>query len=231
MSFESFLQTYPIKLTSQQEGAIRQIDGPNLLLAVPGSGKTTVLIARLGYMIYELNIRPESILTMTYTTAATHDMRERFRQVFGEAYADRIPFQTINGVCARIIYYSSKYWGKEPFQLQSDNRILQGVLKDIWKELLPSFATDSDIKDLQTKIAYVKNRMLSEDEIAKMDGSDLPFSKIYKKYCDTLKQNRWMDYDDQLVYAYRLLLNYPSILEYYQNKFPTFAWMKRRIHP
>ena len=221
MSLESFLQTYPIKLTPQQEEAVRQVDGPNLLLAVPGSGKTTVLIARLGYMIYELNIQPESILTVTYTTAATHDMRERFRQVFGETYAARIPFQTINGLCARIIYYSSKFFNKDSFELQSDNRILQGILKDIWKEeKIPSFPTDNDLKDLQTKIAYAKNRMLTDEEIKAMTDADLPFDVFYKKYCDALKQKRWMDFDDQLVYAYRLLQNYPSILEYYQDKFP-----------
>lgn len=221
MSFESFLKTYPIKLTPQQEEAVRQVDGPNLLLAVPGSGKTTVLIARLGYMIYELNVQPESILTVTYTTAATHDMRERFRQVFGETYAARIPFQTINGLCARIIYYSSKFFNKDSFELQSDNRILQGILKDIWKEeKIPSFPTDNDLKDLQTKIAYAKNRMLTGEEIKAMTETDLPFDVFYKKYCDALKQKRWMDFDDQLVYAYRLLQNYPNILEYYQDKFP-----------
>ena len=65
MTYTQFKDTYPVRLNRQQEAAVRQVDGPVLLLAVPGSGKTTVLVTRLGYMIYCKGIRPENILTVT----------------------------------------------------------------------------------------------------------------------------------------------------------------------
>ena len=78
MNFTKFVQNYHIQLNEQQMQAVQATEGPVLLLAVPGSGKTTVLVSRLGYMIYCLGITPESILTVTYTVAATNDMRRRF---------------------------------------------------------------------------------------------------------------------------------------------------------
>ena len=76
MEFGSFLEKFTIKLNNQQREAVQTVNGPVLLLAVPGSGKTTVLVARLGYMIYCQGINPTGILTLTYTVAATNDMRE-----------------------------------------------------------------------------------------------------------------------------------------------------------
>ena len=105
MKFEEFRKCFPIQLNAQQLAAVQAIDRPTLLLAVPGSGKTTVLVAMLGYMIYCCGIVPESILTVTYTVAATADMRERFAGYFGEELAGRLEFRTINGICARIIAY------------------------------------------------------------------------------------------------------------------------------
>ena len=85
--------------------AVQSVQNPTLLLAVPGSGKTTVLVTRLGYMIYCLGIEPESILTITYTVAATNYMRQRFETMFGEQLAARLEFRTINGICSKIINY------------------------------------------------------------------------------------------------------------------------------
>ena len=83
MTYEEFKSQYPIRLNRQQEEAVRQTDGPVLLLAVPGSGKTTVLVTRLGYMLHCKNIRPERVLTVTYTVAATKDMKARYISFFG----------------------------------------------------------------------------------------------------------------------------------------------------
>ena len=74
IEWEEFEQTFPIRLNAQQKSAVQSVNGPVLLLAVPGSGKTTVLVTRLGYMIYCKGIDPEKILTVTYTVAATKDM-------------------------------------------------------------------------------------------------------------------------------------------------------------
>ena len=90
MDEESFLKKYTPGFSSQQIQAVTTVDGPVLLLAVPGSGKTTVLIARIGYMIYVKNIDPRSILVMTYTTATADEMKKRFAKRFGQELADNI---------------------------------------------------------------------------------------------------------------------------------------------
>lgn len=98
--------------------AVQATEGPVLLLAVPGSGKTTVLVSRLGYMIYCLGITPESILTVTYTVAATNDMRRRFAGMFGEADAERLEFRTINGISQKVLQYFAYRTGKRLFRWQ-----------------------------------------------------------------------------------------------------------------
>ena len=109
MNFTDFTEKYNIQLNEQQLRAVRAVDGPVLLLAVPGSGKTTVLVSRLGYMIYCLGIRPESILTVTYTVAATEDMRRRFAKIFGEEDAKRLEFRTINGISQKEEFDYKEY--------------------------------------------------------------------------------------------------------------------------
>lgn len=83
MEYEAWKATWKAPLNPQQEAAVQAAEGPVLLLAVPGSGKTTVLLHRLGYLIFCRGVAPERILTVTYTVAATRDMAERFTRTFG----------------------------------------------------------------------------------------------------------------------------------------------------
>lgn len=134
MEWKEFEATFPIQLNEQQKEAVQSTEGPVLLLAVPGSGKTTVLVTRLGYMIYCKGIRPERILTVTYTVAATKDMRQRFATRFGEELAGRLEFRTINGICARIIQYYGRRIGKTPFELVKDEKETTKMLVKICQE-------------------------------------------------------------------------------------------------
>ena len=121
MDFCEFKQRFQLSLNPQQEAAVQQTEGPVLLLAVPGSGKTTVLVSRLGYMIWGWGIEPERILTVTYTVAATRDMRERFARKFGEEMAARLTFRTINGICAVVVNRYAAWKGVQPFALINDD--------------------------------------------------------------------------------------------------------------
>ena len=105
MEPSAFEKKYMSRFNAQQRKAVRQVDGPILLLAVPGSGKTTVLVTRLGYMALCCEIKPEEILTVTYTVAATGDMRARCAEHFGDDLAKQFEFRTINSICAKIIQY------------------------------------------------------------------------------------------------------------------------------
>ena len=221
MNFEELRETYGLKLNEAQSRAVQETEGAVLLLAVPGSGKTTVLVARLGYMILCLGIDPASVLTMTYTVAATRDMKDRFCSFFGEEWRGRVEFRTINGVCAKIIQSYEYRTGGTAFSLITDEKELSALIGAIYKDVAFDFATESDIKNIRTQITYVKNMMLSEEEIKALDKKmGISFSAIYKKYNEALRENRRMDYDDQMVYAYRILRKYPEILSAVQARYP-----------
>ncbi len=220
MTYEEFKSQYPIRLNRQQEEAVCQTDGPVLLLAVPGSGKTTVLVTRLGYMLHCIGIRPEQILTVTYTVAATRDMKARFISFFGEGHADKLTFRTINGLCAVVIGRYARQKGTEPFALLDDERQINSVIRDLLARTGTAFPSDLQVKDARTHITYCKNMMLTEAEIHahKVDGMDFP--RVYFEYQDYLLRSRRMDYDDQMVFTYRIFRQHPDILAYFQHRWP-----------
>lgn len=221
MDWNEFVNTFPIQLNQQQQEAVQSTEGAVLLLAVPGSGKTTVLVTRLGYMIYCRNIQPESILTVTYTVAATKDMSKRFSDRFGEEMAEKLEFRTINGICARIIQYYGRKIGKTPFELVKEEKNTNGMLVKICQEHGMGYPTESDLKNVRTMITYIKNMMLNDKEIQKLEEeSDIRIRGIYQAYCSQMREKKWMDYDDQMLYAYKMLRMDSRLLEHFQNLYP-----------
>ena len=221
MEWKEFETTFSVKLNQQQKEAVQSTKGPVLLLAVPGSGKTTVLVTRLGYMIYCKNIPPERILTVTYTVAATKDMSERFAVRFGEDMAKRLEFRTINGICAMIIQYYGRRIGKTPFELVKDEKATTGMLIRICQDHGMGYPTESDLKNVRTLITYIKNMMLNEEELQKLEEeSDIRIAGIYREYCRQMREQKLMDYDDQMLYAYNILRKDPGVLAYFQNRYP-----------
>ncbi len=222
MDFETFKSRYNVNLTSQQLAAVQSVDNPTLLLAVPGSGKTTVLVTRLGYMIFCRGIAPESILTITYTVAATKDMRNRFALIFGQQLADRMEFRTINGICAKIIQYYGRCVGKKPYELLNDESVQNRLLLEIYRHYEKGYPTESDLKTLSTLITYIKNMSLDKNAIAAL-GERQSLSNLYemyKSYCDAMKDKGVMDFDDQMVYARTMLTHVPFLREHFQKEYP-----------
>lgn len=221
MDWNEFVNTFPIQLNQQQQEAVQSTEGAVLLLAVPGSGKTTVLVTRLGYMIYCRNIHPESILTVTYTVAATKDMSKRFADRFGEEMAEKLEFRTINGICAKIIQYYGRKIGKTPFELVKEEKNTTGMLVKICQEHGMGYPTESDLKNVRTMITYIKNMLLNDKEIQKLEEeSDIRIRGIYQAYCSQMREKKWMDYDDQMLYAYKMLRMDSRLLEHFQNLYP-----------
>lgn len=221
MDWNEFVNTFPIQLNQQQQEAVQSTEGAVLLLAVPGSGKTTVLVTRLGYMIYCRNIHPESILTVTYTVVATKDISKRFADRFGEEMAEKLEFRTINGICAKIIQYYGRKIGKTPFELVKEEKNTTGMLVKICQEHGMGYPTESDLKNVRTMITYIKNMLLNDKEIQKLEEeSDIRIRGIYQAYCSQMREKKWMDYDDQMLYAYKMLRMDSRLLEHFQNLYP-----------
>ena len=219
MTIMDFTQKYNLNLNSQQLAAVSAVDKPVMLLAVPGSGKTTVLVSRIGYIVNALNFAPENVLAITYTRATASDMKQRYCSVFGFESGEKVEFCTINGLCARILYYYSRTVKPNPFELMTDDKQLRLLMLDIYKRFCKDYPTDGDIKDVMTQIAYCKNMMLYGDAIKKFDTPGRPFSQMYDAYDQWMRDNNKMDYDDQMRYARIIMNKYPNILHHYQNQY------------
>ncbi len=220
MTQDEFNRKFLGHLNDQQKEAATSVDGAILLLAVPGSGKTTVLVTRLGYMIYCKGIDPHSILTMTYTVAATREMKTRFAAMFGSEFAEDIEFRTINGLSARIIAYYSRNHGKgDPFQLLSDEGEATQLVAGIAQRITGEYPGTNLIREIRTWITYIKNMMLTGEEIARLE-TDIPkLPEIYEEYVAQLRARRLMDYDDQMKYALDILRSRPEVLEHFQEQY------------
>nr|WP_302665229.1 ATP-dependent helicase [uncultured Agathobaculum sp.] len=223
MDFSQFKTQYSISLDTQQEAAVQTVDGPVLLLAVPGSGKTTVLVTRLGYMRYVRGISPKRILTMTYTVAAARDMQARYAAFFGAEEAQRLEFRTINGVCSRIIRYYERTMGRTAFRLLEDGAQKSALISELYRMQSKEFATESTVKSLQTALTYAKNQMLKGEALSAVEVEGVDFAAFFAAYDKALRERQLMDYDDQMVYALRILRQYPEILRAVQARYQYFC--------
>lgn len=208
-----------IHLSAAQQQAIRKVDGAELLLAVPGSGKTTTLVARLGYMIRKRQIPPENILVITFTRSAAADMQRRYASFFGEESAGRIHFSTINSFCYSVVlYYAKMYRRNKP----DDETNSPGIIRMLYPKVYGGFSNENDVKELAQTITYIKNMQLSEEQIRelKTSGSSLAVEKMYRAYQEYLKENYLMDYDDQILFAHQLLSNLKPVRKHFQKQFP-----------
>ena len=223
MEFTQWKQAAGLRLDPQQDAAVQAADGPVLLLAVPGSGKTTVLVARLGYLRYVRGVPPERILTMTYTVAAAGDMRRRFAALFGEQESRLLEFRTINGVCSRIIRLYERTMGRTAFRLMEDGGQKSALLGELFRGLTGEFASESTLKSLETALTYAKNQMLRGEQLEEVKVEGVDFPAFYRAYGRALRERELMDYDDQMVYALQILRQYPQILQKVQARYSYFC--------
>ena len=217
MTFEQYIDRFNIRLDDQQAEAVK-CDNLCLLLAVPGSGKTTTLVARLGYMIYVKGVGPEHILTVTYTNAATRDMKARFEKYFGGEYSDAVTFKTINSLCNEIIGYYTYITGGSSFELIEDNL---PAIREIYISQTGNWPDEADLREIQQQITYIKNMLLDKKQIKAITVTEdrISIENIYEQYCSRLSENRLMDFDDQMVFAFRILRKNSRVREYFKNRY------------
>ena len=218
-----FETAHLVALNDQQRAAVEAVNGPVLLLAVPGSGKTTVLITRLGYMTEVCGIAPEAILTMTYTVAATQEMRARFAARFGGELAARLEFRTINGVAARIIALYSRMYGRTPPELIRNESETTPLLMRLWQDTNHEYPAESTVKDLRTAITYIKNMCLTDAELDELETDIENLPDLYRGYQKALKAAHKMDYDDQLCFALQILRGAPAVAAAFRKRYKYFC--------
>ena len=220
MTEKEFTDRFTQHMTDAQKQAVHTTDGAVLLLAVPGSGKTTVLITRLGYLLCVCGVNAEDILTVTYTRAAAAELRQRFSAMFGEQCAGIPEIRTINGFSAKVIDRYGELYGRENIpRLMSKEGDRKMLISDIYRRLTGEYADAMTVNDIGAALTYAKNMMLSDEEIAliKADGYDM--LKVYKEYCLALKTSGRMDYDDQMVTALDILKNCEKLRMEYTGRF------------
>jgi len=206
--FEDFMKARHLRLNEQQQAAVRRVEGPTLLLAVPGSGKTTVIICRLGYMTLELGIDPDSILTLTFSRAGARDLARRYGQVFGRDASWRPSFATIHSFALSVIRQYERQFGRRAFEVLED---AGGLLREIYHDQNGTTPSDNDISDLQSAITLCRNRMFDDAAIDAMKVGDMDFPRIFRAYEAAKRAARLMDFDDMLKYAWLLLRQHPEL--------------------
>lgn len=216
MDFKTLKKTYAIQLNEQQEKAVLSTNGAVLLLAVPGSGKTTVIITRIAYLVECLGVNPKQILTLTYSVAAARDMEERFIKRFGEKQSHELDFRTIHSFCVKVLKEYEIQENKKIFSLIPNQEKIMAV---IYHKISGEYANEQIVKEMINKIAYSKNKMLSKQEREEIQVEGISLELFYQAYETYKRQRKQMDFDDQLLYAYQILRKYPNLLAKIQKRY------------
>lgn len=201
-----------IRLNEQQKQAVLSEAGHTLLLAVPGSGKTTVLTARVAHCIAERGIDPNRILTLTFSRETASDMKRRFEALFPDLPPVR--FSTIHSFCYSVLrYYAKVYRRTLPTLLAGEQAgIKYKLLRDCMRRVTGEYATDDVLEELEQHIGKVKNRMTPPE---KAETGIENFAEICKAYTSACRENRLMDFDDMLVLCHDVFRRCPDILSHF----------------
>lgn len=220
MSVNDFKEKYKINLNQEQLHAVKHVNGPALVLAGPGSGKTTVITARIAYLILESGKKPESILTLTFNKAAKAEMEYRFKKVYGANIDGKVHFATLHSFCKRIVRDYENRQGKRLRIIEGEDNAQENkrkILRGLYQQINDSKINDDELENLINEIGFVKNKMIKDFEDIKFGTKN--FSLIYKEYDSYKKSNLYIDFDDMLTYAYSILIKCPDILQYYRSKY------------
>ena len=206
-------------LSKQQKLAVEHANGPALVLAVPGAGKTTVLIHRTANLIKKHNINPRKILSITFSRSSANDMKNRFIESFPNL-SGNIQFSTIHSFCFNLVREYS-YMIREKFTLIEDSRNdlnKYNILRNLYSEINGSRITEDKLESLLNLIGYIENMMITPDEYLKNNKSEIKnFKLIFDNYKEFKKSKNLIDFDDMLSLSYDILKNNNKLLKKYQN--------------
>lgn len=196
-----------IELNDVQKKAVTETEGPMLLLACPGSGKTTTLIMRIGYLIEEKKVNPKRIKAITFSRAAARDMSERFQQFFPESTS--VDFSTIHSLAFMIARTYLEKKGMTYELIEGNGQMRQSInksflLKKFYKEVLKDDCTDDELASLSTFTSSIKNKMLLPEMWERLKGpvdKAGVIAKKYEQFKSRQKGHLLLDFDDMLTLA------------------------------
>ena len=208
-----------MSLNKAQKEAVSHKEGPCLVLAGPGSGKTLTIAKRIEYLIMNYKVRPEEILVITFTKYAAWEMKNRTRSICGpSSYA--VTFGTFHG-----IYYGILKWA---YRLNQSNLLSDEEKYRILREILPGIDWDQEpeadeekdyLQELAIEIGNVKNNCMDIEEYEPVKYTTEKFRKLYRTYEETKKKYRKIDFEDMLIQCRDLFMKRPDILKKWQEKF------------
>ncbi|AOU00161.1 DNA helicase PcrA [Bacillus velezensis] len=206
-------------LNPVQQEAVKTTDGPLLLMAGAGSGKTRVLTHRIAYLMAEKHVAPWNILAITFTNKAAREMKERVESILGPG-ADGIWISTFHSMCVRILRRDIDRIGiNRNFSIldtADQLSVIKGILKE--RNIDPK---KFDPRSILGSISSAKNELIEPEEFAKTAGGyyDQVTSDVYTDYQKKLLKNQSLDFDDLIMTTIKLFERVPEVLEFYQRKF------------
>lgn len=219
MEYFDFLRNINgVELNNQQMEAASFDKGNALVLSTAGSGKTTVTIARVGRLLYEKKC-DRKILTITFSKMAANDMNNRFQSFFGGMYRSKTEFSTIHAFSYKIVRNFYRRKGIDFDLLTNNYQVLGEILKSYYSKSYFNYVSDEEIENLASTISYVDNMMINPAEYKDYKIEIKGFDEIYEAYKTYKAQNRMIDFDDMLLYAYKIILNSNYYKEYIRNTF------------
>ena len=202
-----------VELNENQKAAARHGDGPMMVLAGPGSGKTTVIIYRVAYMLRKLLIDPSSVLVITFTKAATLEMHRRFLEISGEG-GEAVVFSTFHSLFFRVI--------KRRYNYTAEMIIKDEIRRDLIKNILAARRLETEDEFLQgvlNELSRQKNDLIELRHFNSMHLSAEDFKTVREEYENYKTENNKIDFDDMCVKCFELFKNEPKTLEYWRERF------------
>lgn len=206
-------------LNDMQQVAVRHTEGPLLILAGAGSGKTRVLTYRVAYLIKEKNIEPYNIMAITFTNKAADEMRNRVDSLVGHG-ADQVWVSTFHSACVRILRrYSDRIGYANDFAIydtDDQKKIMKKVIKNL--NLNPKIFKE---KGMIAKVSDFKNKLMTVSDVRDMASTDFKMkdiARVYEEYQEALMRNNAMDFDDLIMNTVKLFKNNEDVLANYQNR-------------
>ncbi len=207
-------------LNDKQYEAVINYEGPSLVIAGAGSGKTKVLTHKIAYLIQEIGIKPWNILAITFTNKAANEMKQRVEGLVGEVAKD-MWIGTFHAICVRILRRYIERIGFDSSFVIFDTSDQKNMIKNCLKDLNIDDKMFTD-RIIQSEISNAKNEMLEPETYAARANGDFRKEKIasvYTMYQKRLRENNAIDFDDIINFTIKILTENPDILEYYSEKF------------